>query len=215
MLWHWLEVGTGKPVAILESFGGDLDRKGVPEPRGICAYPKKGCGRVWNVRRNLRKYRNRKLSVTVSGCEAGRWPVRERLGHYISSLQFTHFSLIKFASSLYFRTNKNIERVGQDIQAGYGGFPNAREQAALRDMMRRRKVGILAARRANVPMLPGRGKSVGSIAAYPERGGRLGRKRESDLRERFREHPPRDTTGVRDTILRLAVSNAPARVPRS
>ena len=110
-------------------------------------------------------------------------------------------------------------------------------------MMRRRKVGILAARRANALPLPSRGKSVGSIAefllpdpdtvrawlrefrkmrlapvglaAYPERGGRLGRKRESDLRERFREHPPRDTTGVRDTILRLAVSNTPARVPRS
>ena len=117
------------------------------------------------------------------------------------------------------------------MQAGYGGFPNARERSELRDMMRKRKGGILAVRRANALPLPGQGKSVGSIAefllpgpdtfrawlrefrrrrlasvglaAYPERGGKLDRKQESDLRQRFREHPPRDTTGVRDTILRL------------
>ena len=46
------------------------------------------------------------------------------------------------------------------------GFPNARERTELRDMMRRRKGGIFAARRANVLLLPGRGKSVGSIAEF-------------------------------------------------
>ena len=117
------------------------------------------------------------------------------------------------------------------MQAGYGGFPNARERSELRDMMRKRKGGILAVRRANALPLPGKGKGVGSIAefllpgpdtvrawlrefrkrrlapvglaAYPERGGKPGRKQESDLRQRFREYPPSDTTEVRDTILRL------------
>ena len=112
------------------------------------------------------------------------------------------------------------------MQAGHGGFPNAREHTALRDMMRRHKGGILAARRANVLLLPGKGKNIGPVAefllvdpdtvrawlqafrkrrpapvglaTYPERGGRSGRKQESDLRERFRERPPRDTTWVRD-----------------
>ena len=117
------------------------------------------------------------------------------------------------------------------MQAGYGGFLTTRERTELRDMMRKRKGEILAVRRANALLLLDKGKSVGSIAefllpgpdtvrawlrefrkrrlasmglaAYPERGGKLDRKQESDLRQRFREHPPRDTTGVRDTILRL------------
>ena len=129
------------------------------------------------------------------------------------------------------------------MRAGYGGFPNARERSGLRDMVRKRKVGVLAARRANALPLPGKGKSAGSIAefllpgpdtvrawlrecrkrrlapvglaAYPECGGKPGRKREGDLRQRFREHPPRDTTGVRGTILRLAVVGIPAGAPRS
>ena len=82
------------------------------------------------------------------------------------------------------------------MQAGYGSLLTGKERAALRDRMLRRKVGILATRRANVLLLPDRGKSVGAIAAYPECGGKLGRKQESDLRERFRENPPRDTIGV-------------------
>ena len=117
------------------------------------------------------------------------------------------------------------------MQAGYGGFLTTRERTELRDMMRKRKGEILAARRANALPLLDKGKSVGSIAefllldpdtvrawlrefrkmrlasvglaAYPEREGKLDRKQESDLRQRFREHPPRDTNEVRDTILRL------------
>ena len=117
------------------------------------------------------------------------------------------------------------------MQAEHGGFPNGKERTALRNMMRKRKGGILAEQRANALLLPNDGNSLAEtarvfhldpntdrawlrafrekrlapvgLAAYPEREGKPGRKRESDLRQRFREHPPRDTTGVRDTILRL------------
>ena len=100
------------------------------------------------------------------------------------------------------------------MQAGYEGFLTTSERSELRNMIRRRKGEILAARRANALLLPSKGKSVGSIAefllldpdtvrtwlrefrkrrlasvdpaTYPEREGKPGRKQESDLRQRFR-----------------------------
>ncbi len=109
-----------------------------------------------------------------------------------------------------------------------GNILTPEQRDALPAVMRGRKVEALKVRRANAPVAPGDGRSVGLFcrilhpgpdtvrgwppgfggtglapvdpAAYPEREGKLTRDEDASLRATLRESPPRDTNGVRDII---------------
>ena len=109
-------------------------------------------------------------------------------------------------------------------------FLTADERQALKDLMRKRKVDALKARRANALPLLDEGKSPQSVAKvlfldpdtvrgwlrdfhdqglasleageYPEREGYLNSNQEGVLKAHFRDNPPRDSNEVRDYILR-------------
>ena len=115
--------------------------------------------------------------------------------------------------------------------AGHKGFLTPKERGELQDIMRKRKTEALKARRANALLALDEGRSVAVIAeilylnpetirtwlrdflkrrlasmdlaTYPGQERRLDRKQEKGLQEQFQKHPPRNTSEIRDTILRL------------
>ena len=110
-------------------------------------------------------------------------------------------------------------------------FLTVAERKALRDLMRKRKIEALKARRANALLLLDQGKSAQFVAKvlfldpdtvrgwlrdfhhqglasleaaeYPEREGYLNSNQEGVLKAHFRDNPPRDSNEVRDDILRI------------